>query len=120
MNRIAMPVQTGEVIDYVNDGTDPISVGDVVPMTSFCGVAEIEIPAGEVGTVAITKVWGVPSVSGTAFVPGDLLYWNATNKQATKTTTNNTPLGVCIAPKSAGQTVARVKIGVWFEAAATP
>ena len=114
MSRIAMPVQTGEVIDYINSGADPIAVGDVVVMETFCGVAEIDIPAGEIGTVAITKVWDVPSVSGTAFVPGDLLYWNATNKQATKTATGNVPLGVCIATKTSGQTITRVKIGLWF------
>jgi predicted RecA/RadA family phage recombinase len=113
MDRIAKPVQTGDVIDYVNGGSEPIAVGDVVPLGTFCGVAEIGMPVGEIGTVAITKVWDVPSVSGTAFAVGDTLYWNASNKQATKTPTGNTPLGVCVAPKGSGQTVARVKIGVF-------
>jgi predicted RecA/RadA family phage recombinase len=87
-------------------------------MVSFCGVAETDIPHGEIGAVAITKVWDVPSVSGTAFAPGDLLYWSAANKQATKTATNNVQLGVCVAPKASGQAVARVKIGAWIGAAA--
>ncbi|MDR3165280.1 MAG: DUF2190 family protein [Synergistaceae bacterium] len=113
MNRIAKPVQNGEVIDYINSGSDPITVGDVVPLGTFCGIAEIGIPVGEIGTVAITKVWDVPSVSGTAFSVGDTLYWNASNKQATKTPANNMPLGVCVAPKASGQSVARVKIGVF-------
>jgi predicted RecA/RadA family phage recombinase len=122
MSRIAKPVQNGEVIDFLNAGAaeaDDIKVGDVVPMVSFCGVAEVDIPHGEMGTVAITKVWDVPSVSGTAFAPGDLLYWSAANKQATKSATGNVQLGVCIAPKAAGQTAARVKIGVWLGAAAS-
>jgi predicted RecA/RadA family phage recombinase len=85
----------------------------VAPLGTFCGVAETDIPAGEIGTVAITKVWDVPAVSGTAFSVGDTLYWDAPNKRATKTATNNTPLGVCVAPKASGQTIARVKIGVF-------
>ncbi|MDR1495716.1 MAG: DUF2190 family protein [Clostridiales Family XIII bacterium] len=110
MSRIAKPVQTGDVIDFINNTANPIAVGDVVPLKTFCGVAEIDIPVGEAGTVAITKVWDVPAVSGTAFDVGDVLFWNATNKQATLTTTSNTPVGVCVAPKATGQTVARVKI----------
>ena len=113
MSRIARPVQTGEVIDFINGGANPIKAGDVVPLGTFCGVAEIDIPANEIGTVAITKVWDVPAVSGTAFAVGDTLYWNAAGKQATKTAASNTPIGVCVAPKAAGQTVARVKIGVF-------
>jgi predicted RecA/RadA family phage recombinase len=110
MSRIAMPVQTGEVIDFINGTADAISVGDVVPLKTFCGVAETDLPPGGEGAVAITRVWDVPAVSGTAFAAGDVLFWNAANKQATLTTTNNTPLGVCVAPKASGQTVARVKI----------
>lgn len=116
MSRIAMPVQTGEVIDYTNTGTETIAVGDIVVLGKMCGVAEIAIPSSEIGTVSITKVWEVPSVSGASFSPGDALYWDATTKKATQTATNNTPLGVCIAPKAAGGTKTRVKIGVWFGA----
>lgn len=112
MSRIANPVQTGEVIDYTNAGTNPIAVGEVIVLSTFCGIAETDIPVGEMGAVAITKIWEVPSVSGTVFAVGDILYWDATAKKATKTATNNTHLGVCITPKVAGGTRAQVKIGV--------
>lgn len=112
--RMAMPVQTGEVIDYTNAGTEAINVGDVVVMGSFCGVAEDNIDLNATGAVAITKVWEVAAVSGAPFVVGDLLYWDPTAKKATKTATSNKPLGVCIAAKSSGATKARVKIGLWF------
>ncbi len=112
MNRIANPVQTGEVIDYTNSGADPIAVGDIVVLTTFCGIAETNIPVGEMGAIAITKVWDVPSVSGTVFAVGDVLYWDAAAKKATKTATNNTRLGVCVASKASGSTRTQVKIGV--------
>ena len=120
MNRIAMPVQVGRVIDYTNDGADPIAVGDVVPMTTFCGVAEVDIPVGEMGAVAITEVWEVPCIPNVALAPGELVYWNPTSKQATSTPTDNVQLGVCIMPKVNGQTRVRVKIGVWFGTPPTP
>ena len=112
MSRIAMPVQTGEVIDYKNSGTEQINAGDVVPMVKVCGIAEINIAPGETGSVAITKIWEVPSVSGTAFVVGDVIFWDTTAKKATKTATSNTPLGLCVAPKTAGEVRTRVKIGL--------
>ena len=112
MNRIANPVQTGEVIDYTNSGTDPIAVGDVVVLATFCGIAETDIPVGEMGAVAITKVWEVPSVSGTAFAVGDVLYWDATAKKTTKTAGTNVRLGVCVEPKATGGLKTRVKVGI--------
>ena len=114
MNRQAMPVQTGKVIDYTNPGPDPIAVGDVVKLEGFCGVAETDIAVGEMGVLAITEIWEVDSVSGAAFAVGDALYWDGTAKKATKTDTNNTPLGRCVAPKASGGTRTRVKIGIWF------
>jgi predicted RecA/RadA family phage recombinase len=110
MSRIAKPVQTGEAIDFINSTPSEIAVGDVVPLKTFCGIAETDIPAGEPGVVAITKVWEVPAISGTAFGVGVIVFWDAVNKRATLTATNNTPLGVCVAPKASGQTSASVKI----------
>ena len=110
MIRQAMPVQTGDVIDYVNTTAALIEVGSVVPLISFCGVAETDIEDGRVGAVRIVGVWDVPAVSGAISV-GELVYWDSSVKKATKTNTGNTPLGVAVASKSGSATVARVKLG---------
>jgi predicted RecA/RadA family phage recombinase len=110
MSRQAMPVQTGDVIDYVNTTGSLIEVGSIVPLGSLCGVAETDIEDGRAGAVNIVGVWDVPAVTG-AFNVGDVLYWDATNNKATKTDTGNTPLGVAVASKSGSGTTARVKLG---------
>jgi predicted RecA/RadA family phage recombinase len=110
MSRQAMPVQTGNVIDYTNTTGALIPVGDIIPLGTICGVAETDIEDGRIGVVNIVGVWDVPSVTG-AFDVGDLLYWDAVAKKATKTDTDNTPLGITVASKGASATTARVKLG---------
>lgn len=107
MDRVAKPVQTGDVIDYLNAGSEVIKVGDVVEMKNMCGIAETDIEPGEKGAVALVGVWEVPAVTG-AFEVGELVYWNKT--KATKTSTDNPPLGFVVAPKLANGTVTRVKL----------
>jgi predicted RecA/RadA family phage recombinase len=110
MSRQAMPVQAGDVIDYVNTTGSMIAVGSIVPLVSFCGVAETDIEDGRAGAVNIVGVWDIPAASG-VFDVGDLLYWDGANKKATKTDTGNTPLGVAVASKGSGAAAARVKLG---------
>ncbi|MBQ9526984.1 MAG: DUF2190 family protein [Fretibacterium sp.] len=119
MARQAMPVQTGDVIDYKNSGEELIAVGSIVPMGNFCGVAEVDIAPGDTGAVCIVGVWEVDSVSSAVFTVGLPIYWDAANTRATNSATGNTPLGMCVAPKASGGTKARVKIGMWFPPAAT-
>jgi hypothetical protein len=40
------------------------------------------------------------------------LYWDAESGKATKTDTDNTPLGVAVASKASSATTARVKLGL--------
>lgn len=111
MSRQAVPVQRGETIDYKNSGAAVISVGDIVPLVNLCGVAEVDIAAGEEGVVAIYGVWEVAAETGVAFSVGDKLYWNTADKKATKTSTGNVYLGFAVAPKASAGTTARFKIG---------
>lgn len=111
MDRMAMPVQTGNVIDYKNTGTEDIKCGDVVGCKTFCGIAETDIIPNEVGALAIVGVWDVPAVTG-ALEIGDHVYWNG--DKATKTSTNNSPLGIVIEPKAANGTIARIKLKSWI------
>ncbi|MDO5115993.1 MAG: DUF2190 family protein [Synergistaceae bacterium] len=112
MSRQAIPVQRGEVIDYKNSGETTISVGDVIVLSNMCGIAETEIKSGESGAVRLDQVWEIGAVTGSAFAVGDIVYWNTTNKYATKTPTNNTLLGIVVAPKASSEAKCRVKIGV--------
>lgn len=48
--------------------------------------------------------------SGQAFVPGDTIYWDNTNKRLTKTTSGNTKVGYVTAAALTTDTVARFRI----------
>ncbi len=119
MARQAMPVQTGDAIDYKNENTEVIAVGSIVPMGNCCGVAETDIAPGDKGAVKIVGVWEVDSVSSAAFTVGLPLYWDDTNNRATNSATDNTPLGICVAPKPSGGTRARVRLCMWIPPAPT-
>lgn len=110
MSRIAMPVHSGKVIDWLNGTSADVASGDVVPMKNFCGIAETDIPKSVTGAVAVYGVWDVPAVSGSAFEVGDFVYWDPAAKRVTQTETNNIPFGVVTLFKAASTTKARVLI----------
>ena len=112
MSRQPIPVQRGESIDYKNSGENKINVGDVVVFANMCGIAETDIDPGESGAVRLDQACELGAVTGSEFAVGDIVYWNPTNEYATKTPTNNTLLGIVIAPKAASAARCRVKIGV--------
>lgn len=112
MSRIAVEVQEGRYIDYVPSGD--VAVGDVVPLTNVCGVAMTDIATGATGVLALEGIWTVPGVSGTVFAVGDVLYWDASAKNATKTATDNTPLGIAMTAKLSAGTTCKVRLGAFI------
>jgi predicted RecA/RadA family phage recombinase len=53
---------------------------------------------------------GVPKATGAAWVVGDILYWDATAKNFTKTATNNTRVGVATVAAATGDAVGTIKL----------
>lgn len=47
-------------------------------------------------------VSNAPKATGAAWLFGDALYWDATNKNFTKTTSGNTLCGFAVAPRASG------------------
>ena len=103
-------VQVGEKIDFLNGTGADIAYHDVVPVGTACiGVAEMEIPQNETGTVNLEGVWELTADNATAFNVGDMLYWNTAGKKLTKTNTD-VPAGICILAKTTSEATARVKL----------
>lgn len=103
-------VQVGEKIDFLNGTGADIAYHDVVPVGTACiGVAEMEIPQNETGTVNLEGVWELTADNATAFNVGDMLYWNTSGKKLTKTNTD-VPAGICVLAKINTGTTARVKL----------
>lgn len=55
---------------------------------------------------------GVPKAAGAAWAIGDILYWDNTAGNFTKTATNNTRVGVALSVQASGDVVGRVKLGI--------
>ena len=101
-------IQKGNNIDYL--ATTDIGYMDVVPLTSRIGVALEDIPSGIVGSVTLTGVYEMPAAAPLAIAVGDLVYYNVTNGNITKTTTD-VPAGIAVESKTSSGTTVRVKIG---------
>lgn len=102
-------IQVGEKIDFLNSTGVDIACNDVVPIGTACiGVAEMEIPKNETGTVNLEGVWELTADNATTFNVGDMLYWNIAGKKLTKTNTD-VPAGICVLAKTNSEATARVK-----------
>lgn len=104
--------------NHVQRGTHltlPAPAGGVVSGSGYLigaifGVAQVSAAAGEDVTFAVTEVWDLPKVAGTAFAIGDVLYWDATAGNLTKTSSGNTKVGAAVAAAGSAATVGRVRL----------
>lgn len=110
MSKVATYKHPGEVMDWENGTSADISVGDVISLGTFCGVASVDIADGETGSVVLSGVFEVDAVNNAAFTQGDLIYFDTSAKKATKDTSKEF-LGVAMRDKGETGTTAWVKIG---------
>lgn len=103
-------VHKGDTIDYTP--TADVAVGDVVVLGELVGVANRNIPANTRGGLAVTGVFDFPKASGTstAITVGSNVYWDATNKQATTTSTNNKLIGKTVLAAADADATVRVRL----------
>jgi predicted RecA/RadA family phage recombinase len=90
---IARYIQKGESIDHTPEAD--VAAGDVVVLGNIVGVAKLDIPANTLGALSLTGIYAVVKDT-TAIGLGTQVYWDATNKKATATATDNTALGLAI------------------------
>jgi predicted RecA/RadA family phage recombinase len=67
-------IQPGERITLTP--TANLTSGQVVSVGKILGIALGDIPANTPGELAVTGVWLLPKVAGSAIAPGDALYWD--------------------------------------------
>ena len=90
-----------------------VTSGGGLLVGSIFGVAIVDAIQGEeieaclVGVVDLAK-------AGPAWAPGDKVYWDNTNKVATKTATDNTLIGVAVAAAAANAAIGRVRLNASF------
>ena len=110
MAKIAEFKHPGMVMDWENGTSGDISVGDVISLGTFCGVAQIDIADGETGPVLLSGCFEVDAVNNAAFSQGDLIYFDTSTEKATKDT-SKAFLGVAMRDKETADTTGWVKIG---------
>ena len=99
----------GEVIDITLE--EDVAAGDVIPLGGMCAVAILGGSTGDTIPAHLEKVWIVDCKSDDAIAIGDLLYWDNTNKELTKTETNNTRFGRAVSAAGDGVTTVKAKLG---------
>jgi predicted RecA/RadA family phage recombinase len=93
-----------------------VASGDGLLVGSIFGVAYGDAANGESVEAALVGVFDLKKVASQAWVPGDKVYWDNTNKEATKTATANTLIGVAVEAVAggAGDVVGRVRLNASF------
>ena len=101
----------GEAIDYAvaSNGT-ALEAGEVVVIGALVGVCGCDIAPGETGSAHIEGVFAMPLKASTAISLGAAVYWDATNKEITTTTSGNTLAGHAVKAAASGDATVLVKI----------
>lgn len=99
----------GDTIKYRPSST--VNAGAVVVLGELVAVAHSEIKANELGTLHVLGLVRVNKAAADDISVGDVLYWDNTNKVATKTSTGNKRMGLAATAASSGNGVVDVLLG---------
>ncbi|CUH17814.1 hypothetical protein JSE7799_00411 [Jannaschia seosinensis] len=93
-----------------------VASGDGLLVGSIFGVASGDAASGESVEVALVGVFDLKKVASQTWSAGDKVYWDNTNKEATKTATGNTAVGVAVEAVAggAGDLIGRVRLNGSF------
>ena len=100
--------QTGDSLAYTNGGGAAITSGSAFVMGARVAVALTDIAVGESGTVAARGVFTLAKLGTDVVAQGALLYWDATNKRLTTTSSGNTLVGAATGTKASGEATVSV------------
>jgi predicted RecA/RadA family phage recombinase len=107
-------IQRGETLTL----TAPyaVSSGAGALVGSIFGVAAADYGSGAEGEFQVQGVFDLTRETGgsTAWSAGDLIYWDNTNKRATKTATSNKLIGVAVRAAADGDATGRVRLNGAF------
>jgi predicted RecA/RadA family phage recombinase len=100
-------VQTGDTIAITAPYT--VTSGGGVQIGGLFGVATDDITSGAAGQIKMSGVFDIVKASG-AWVVGDNIYWDNTNKFVTTTAAANKRVGVAVAAAGSGDATGRVRL----------
>lgn len=101
-------IQKGETLTI----PAPVAVlsGEPVIAGAIVGIASGDALSGAAVDVATSGVFELPKVAANTFTLGAPVYWDADDKLATSTATDNTKLGVAVAAAAASTATVQVRL----------
>ena len=107
-------IQPGNTITLIAPAA--VTSGSGVLVGAIFGVAAHDAASGEPLETVTTGVFDLNKVGSQAWAAGDKVYWDNTNKRATKIATDNTLVGVALVPVGSGadETTGRVRLNGTF------
>lgn len=103
-------VEKGDVLEYTNSTGSDIASGDVVVSGSIVGVAMTDIADTETGSVQVEGVVRLTKKAALAITQGDMLFWDSTPGEITKTAADGVPIGVAFTSQGGSDTTVDVKL----------
>jgi len=89
-----------------------VSSGDGLLVGAIFGVASANSAIGETVEASLVGVFDLKKAASQAWAVGDKIYWDNTAKEATKTATGNTAIGVAVEAvgNAASETIGRLRL----------
>lgn len=100
--------QEGKTIDHTPGSA--VAAGDVVVEGSIVGVATAAIAANTLGAICVEGVFEMTKKASLAVTAGDVVYWDATPGEITKTAADGEECGRAIADAAGADSTVLVKI----------
>ncbi len=103
-------IHDGDSIDYT-PGAD-VAAGGVVVQNDLIGVANLDIPAGRRGALAVAGVFDFPKATGvsTAIAAGANVYWDVADTEAKEDSESGANKLIGKTVKAAGDNDATVRV----------
>ncbi|MDX8513537.1 DUF2190 family protein [Mesorhizobium captivum] len=110
-------IQPGNTVSWTNEdvtGAADVASGDGVVAGSLFGVAQVDIPVGETGELALVGAFELPKVEAQAWTFGQRIYFDAATGLATSTASSNKLIGVAIEAAANPTTKGKVRLTAAF------
>lgn len=102
--------QRGEALDYKNTTSSVIEANTVVAGGNIVGVVGTDINPGETGSLHVAGVFEMTKSASDDIAFGDLVYFNETSGEITKTAAGNVQAGYAASEAGATTTTVLVKL----------
>jgi predicted RecA/RadA family phage recombinase len=109
---IARFIHEGKSIDYTPAAD--VTAGDVIVQGELVGVAQVDIPANQLGALLVAGVCDFPKVTGagTAIEAGVEVFWDVADAEAKANSElgTNPLIGKCVMAAADADTTVRVRL----------